>query len=531
MHKAARAPHAQGFAESIAHEARKCIRTSNIPQDQVNNIQIICVLIEYEASQAHGRQAWIDIGETNCIAPRFVQLAISDFDFDSKHIDFLAAAERYLCIAQASHSLGHRHLQPSDSRPGQRPRLDYLSCPEECPHLVELLEVLACIYQLCLTPFSEQNPLPWTAESKFQALQDELEEYLLRHPNTFFFGSNTAPSHDPRPPDMEVCVSSMIWHCCVIVLNRIFLPIPDRGHRIAAEAGQEPADRYAQFPKAPPLFLKEKSHRCASSADAICDISRDIIRNGGFYSVTSALISVNRLALAPKPYDDRVVESMQLSYVVLGALGTFYAPAKYWIEVLVHAHDTKTLVRHLSEPVDMLFTSYFSRFVDIEEPVFMPLDLKGSGATLGDTQTSNELDQMTDPRNKSQSQSEGSDTRAPASTVPEWLQAYTGHLSGDIDSDDEHNSVKGSPHRSAVDMEPQPAQEIPISTFDEGQDIMNLQLGDWMTADADQEFLALFDHMPTFDELNPGMHLFPALGSLMNGANMWSDMLTDSTSK
>lgn len=214
-----------------------------------------------------------------------VQLARSDCDLDTEQTQVLSVAERYLAIAQASHRLGHRHLQPSSSRPAKIPRLECAPCPEDCSHLVELLEVLACIHQLCLTPLSEQNPLPWTADSEFRALQDELEEYLLRHPSTFRFGSNSPLSCNSRWGGLDVSISSMVWHCCVIVLNRTFLPIPERRPQTAAEGGKKPPVRCVEFPEAPPLFLKERIHRCESSADAICGISQDVIKNGGFYSV------------------------------------------------------------------------------------------------------------------------------------------------------------------------------------------------------------------------------------------------------
>lgn len=63
VHKAAKGPHGRGLAESIEREARKCIRSSRVSWQQVDNVKTICVLIDYEASRAHGRQAWIDIGE------------------------------------------------------------------------------------------------------------------------------------------------------------------------------------------------------------------------------------------------------------------------------------------------------------------------------------------------------------------------------------------------------------------------------------------------------------------------------------
>lgn len=218
-----------------------------------------------------------------------MQLARSDCELDTEQTQALVIAERFLAIAQVSHCLGHRHLQPTNSRPAKRPRLECAPCPEDCPHLIELLEVLASIYQLCLIPFKEHNPLPWTPESEFRALQDELEEYLLRHPSTFCFGSNSPSGRPSRSGDLDASISSMVWHCCVIILNRTFLPIPERRAQLAEDGIPEPPIRCFEFPEAPPLFLKERINRCESSADAICDISKEVIRNGGFYSVSLSL--------------------------------------------------------------------------------------------------------------------------------------------------------------------------------------------------------------------------------------------------
>lgn len=63
VHKVAKGHHARGFAQSLAREARKCIHgCSAITWQQLDSIMAICVLVDYEASRAHGRQAWIDIG-------------------------------------------------------------------------------------------------------------------------------------------------------------------------------------------------------------------------------------------------------------------------------------------------------------------------------------------------------------------------------------------------------------------------------------------------------------------------------------
>ncbi|KAJ5498164.1 fungal-specific transcription factor domain-containing protein [Penicillium expansum] len=407
VHKAARGPHAQGLAESMEREARKCIQASSVTWQQVNNVKTMCVLIDYEASRAHGRQAWIDIA----MGRSLVQLARSHNELDAEQTQVLTVAER------------------------------------------------------------EQNPPPWTLNSEFRALQDDLEEYLLRHPSTFRFGSNSPSSRPSKQEDLDASISSMIWHCCVIILNRTFLPIPERRPQTTEDGGQEPPIRCIEFPNAPPLFLKERIYRCESSADAICDISQNVIRNGGFYS--SALVSINRLHRSPRPYDTRILENLKLAFIVLGALKTFYAPAKEWMDVLFRAHDTNTRLRHASETIDASFNSYFSRFLDIEEPKFMPLDPKHSENTSRDAEGDENPDPVLELPHENPPESQ--EQQDSADGAPEWLQAYAGHLLGDIDTDEEQN-LDESPRNSAVCIEPPlqarstMTQVIPALAFHQGQD-------------------------------------------------------------
>ncbi|KAJ5788305.1 fungal-specific transcription factor domain-containing protein [Penicillium paradoxum] len=564
VHRAAKGPQAREFAEAMEREARKCIQTSSVGWHQVNNVKTLCVLVDYMASYGHGRQAWMDI----------------DCELEMEQTQALTIAERYLTIAQASHCLGHRHLQPSHSRQTKRPRLECAPCPEDCPHLVELLEVLACIHQLCLVPFREQNPLPWTPDSEFRALQDELEEYLLRHPSTFRFGSNSPSAQPSRLGDLDASISSIIWHCCVIVLNRNFLPIPERRPNPAADGALYPPARSLDFPEAPPLFLKERIYRCESSADAICDISQDIIRNGGFYShalfvgyacTQSALVSINRIHRSPKPYDGRIVDNLKLAFVILGALQPFYTPAQEWMNLLFRAHDTN----YASEISDHSFDNYFSRFLNIEEPTFMPLQPKTSDTTSEDNEGDGEHGRTKHVQNEEE---ERADETVPANSAPEWLQAYAGHLSGDIESDDEE-SPDESPRSSGVHIGPIPTQGtnamtqmVPLDNPGEGQDRMNMGMGggtseilpvhmagailtsmsggapsfplhaqehrhqqlvhteydeQCMAMDNQTEFPGLFSQMPTFadfSELGPEIPIFPGLESVVGESDMWSDI-------
>ncbi|TQV95292.1 C6 transcription factor [Cordyceps javanica] len=87
LHKAVARPDAKQFAEGIAREARKCIHISSDPNIQVNSIKSICILVDYSASKAHGRQAWADIG--------------SDPEQPVKNIDFPGAP--YLFVKEKAY--------------------------------------------------------------------------------------------------------------------------------------------------------------------------------------------------------------------------------------------------------------------------------------------------------------------------------------------------------------------------------------------------------------------------------------------
>lgn len=63
VHRNARGPQARHFAEVMAQEARKSIQVSKVGWKQVDSVKATCVLVDYEASRGHGRQAWVDIGK------------------------------------------------------------------------------------------------------------------------------------------------------------------------------------------------------------------------------------------------------------------------------------------------------------------------------------------------------------------------------------------------------------------------------------------------------------------------------------
>ncbi|KAK7428034.1 hypothetical protein QQZ08_005466 [Neonectria magnoliae] len=554
VHPTARRPQSADLAKLLGEEARSCIHSRALNQPQMDNIRTVCILIDFEASRGCGRRAWVDIA----MGRSLVQLARSSVAVKPDLVQVLDAAEQFLTVAELSHSIGHASLQPTRDRKARRPRPDTRLplFPEGTRRLLELLEALIRISQLCSTPLTEHDPAPWSTDSDFRALQDELEEYLLWNPSIFRMGPKEPPGKTEQE-DNDACMSSLLWHCCAILLNRTFLPIPERCK--TANESQAPLIRCVEFPEAPPLFLKERIHRCESSADAICDITQEVISKGGFFSHTlllgycctqSALVLINRLHRSSKPYDKQVVENLKLIFIVLGAVRTFYSPAQEWIDALFRAHDISTPLRHVSGNLGLAFRNYFSRFVDMEEPAFVPLDPKES-------KDGPDADANLAGASAAEANGDGQaiDQARPEESSSGWLQTYVGHLSGDIHDEDDmialHEEAEIGRRTSLLDHAAGIAELAGPEEIRSGQGgdmIVSkgftpcLQTADLMSGsangtangrsslacDIDELYPELFSQIPSLGDfmgMGQEMPIFPGLGSLLDGEDIWADVL------
>lgn len=169
-----------------------------------------------------------------------------------------------------------------------KPKINkYPSFSTGTERLLDMLDLLHRVTGLLSTPLVKHSPAPWATGSDFRALQDELEEHLLRDPSIFRM-NHKGPLDTSIGEDVDDSISSLIWHCSAILLSRVFLPIPERSTTSPSRETQTPHLRFIDFPGAPPLFLKDRMRRCEASASAICDIIQDIISRGGFFIVSPA---------------------------------------------------------------------------------------------------------------------------------------------------------------------------------------------------------------------------------------------------
>ncbi|PHH69198.1 hypothetical protein CDD82_7939 [Ophiocordyceps australis] len=387
---------------------------------------------------------------------------------------------------------------------------------------LHLVQVLARVIKLVSRPLREQPSPPWNRDSHFQELQDELDKHLVQHASSFGL------EHFTHQDNVHAVMPSLIWHCTAIVLNRVFLPI---SHGSGAYA------QSINYPHAPPLFVKERMRRCDSSANAVSNMARQIISRGllsahpqllAFVCMHAALVFLNRLQ-RPVACEQRsaVVDKLQVTLMVLRAVSAWHAPAQDWINLLFQAFHPEA---GTTGPVESMFDTYFSRFPNIGEAPFVPLDTDSPNATTHSHQS-----QYT--------YSPGADTSAPIMDVSimglgkspsTWTEAYAAHLYTDVETkvatdiqdepvapahqvepiDESASSTHHSDDARREDQDTGRAESVaqsstimPWSSHDaspassqliDANDMMGQDL--WISADGPAFLSALFDQLPAFDD-------------------------------
>lgn len=195
--------------------------------------------------------------------------------------------------------------------------------------------------------------------------------------------------------------------------------------------------------------------------------------------------------------------------------------------------------------MDLAFSSYFSRFVDVEEPAFIPLDPKECK-----DKSDAEVYPHEAPKGDGPITGRGLDQPGSAEQSSTWLQTYVGHLAGDIhDDDDDMNGLAedlaDATHTSLMDLATVATEGARAGGNLGAQGVMMMNKGftpcpDMMTGngnangrvtfpgDIDDLYPELFSQIPSLGDFIGMGHeipIFPGLGSLMDGEDIWSDVL------
>lgn len=233
-----------------------------------------------------------DCNTYTAIAKSLVQLNRMSQNLSHGDVLILDRAEHYLVVAELLHCIGHPALYPADKREG--PGLQDAKDPEdlttsESGAIRELLWLFLRIQKLCSTQLTKMNPPPWHPGSSFRVLQDDIESTLIRRPIRHQYTSSL-PSDKAEPvlPILwtpEKITLALLWHTCVVVLYRGFLPIPQR--RPDPDQAEPGSVKSINFPLAPGLFLEEKIRACEASAAAISRLCQEVVAISDFFRVRS----------------------------------------------------------------------------------------------------------------------------------------------------------------------------------------------------------------------------------------------------
>lgn len=282
----------------LEKSAREEINTRYVDGDDLAQLQSYCFLAEHSIIRGDARRAWLDIGKLvstslqpgtvvmtcfflEALARGLIQVIQGGHDLpDEYQRQIMKSAARYLSLAEALVCLGNPSLLSTVENGREHGQ-------QGTPHdeLLDRLLVLRQIQHLCNQGPPRQDAPPWALKSPFRGLQEELEAFLIQGPG--------APILTQDLPDLEslsyiheseASASLLLCHSSIILLNRTFLPIPDRRKDPGAGGGTSITN--INFPLAPDLFIRERIRRCEASAAAICEICKDMISNQQFFLVS-----------------------------------------------------------------------------------------------------------------------------------------------------------------------------------------------------------------------------------------------------
>lgn len=259
----------------------------------LDRIQTLCFLALYEVGEANGKQAWCDISmlrifnnftawliQNSAAAYGVMQLAITGDMLSADEHAPVDLAYEYLCIAERELCLGHNLTPSIRCIKIYRPEEAELESTLPSGHVIEMLDLLLKISAFSRKSHTQCDLNTLSADSEFMSHRQALDKFLLCHPEELQVDPEDfcEGAKDLRP-QFENLQCSLAWHCCVIMLNRVYLPVPKIWDQANAfpPSHQTVEDKSQLFPVALGPFLEERIKECESSASTICSICNDLM--------------------------------------------------------------------------------------------------------------------------------------------------------------------------------------------------------------------------------------------------------------
>lgn len=204
-----------------------------------------------------------------------ISLASNGVDDGFHEVDM---ARTFLIAHQHLHALGH----PSLSDPYRE--VSSLSGNAVGGTAIRLLTVLLRVHEYSEFDSGEGYLPPWKSQSTFQLLWRELETFRLRNPDDVkppfsLFEEINNPSNT-----LAISIlSSLEWHCAVIILHRHLL-VHVSSWVMTSAMSSPPGPSLFSTPSS--SFVKEHMKIGISSALAVVEMCAQIMRCGTFFLVS-----------------------------------------------------------------------------------------------------------------------------------------------------------------------------------------------------------------------------------------------------
>ncbi|KAI1078996.1 hypothetical protein F5B20DRAFT_545785 [Whalleya microplaca] len=397
------ASHVNKLDEGFAAEAREELASSEETSEHARLQQILTlsVLSMYETYRGNGLQAWHDITVALNLVTMFKYTQSTVRNDGISH--GLQMAQQYLATSGILNSIGQQiqhsnlsllqNLTPKDML---KPSLDNTS-PNLLPGLTSLLR--RCL-ALSRKDFTQAHPAPWSNDSQFMVLKEELDRFCILHTGELTLTEDLLESLQRTDAGAgEYILWFSMLYSMRMLLNRAFMPIgvnptgnsdvqSPHGNNNTPESANQKSSRQPTsprkalfFPGAPNTFCRERVAACVRSARSVTLLCQSILGHGtfllppflGYALFLAGLVFLNQLHIEEDPNRlEEFIDHLKTIFTVLGTMRFFFTPAHLWVDTLfrVHALDLVSESLAVTGNPAKLFSNFFIRFPGISEPPY-----------------------------------------------------------------------------------------------------------------------------------------------------------------
>ncbi|KAK5216009.1 hypothetical protein LTR72_010983 [Exophiala xenobiotica] len=410
----------------FALKARRCLANDR-NRHLVHRVQSHCVLALHEMHQANGLQAWVELASAKAIL-HIIQATAQDALGNARALEL---ASNFVRVLDLTLLVGNATLSPGA---GYHMALANMARNMET-HLMVLLDLQVRIQQFTAHPDQGSGQPHWHSASMFRRLQSELDRFLLELPDEIC-STRLILDYEIDNGSVTRLHCSLTWHCCVLILNRMFLPTrstPSGEDHLRSIDQVSPSDQSSPN-KRPVHFQAERRNACFASASCIATICNEFMMQGtflptplmGYSCYQSCLILLEQLHESQEADRKDVMRHLQICFALLGAMRRFYLPVENWIDTILDVACEPRGGPVKEVPGDVS-DHYFARFPNVKEAAMIPL--------------------MTEPRTARRltavppqsSVASGTTTSPPPTTLVEvkknaWLDVYQDNLQDHIEA-------------------------------------------------------------------------------------------------